>query len=431
MGLKDRLKKYDFTKFVPGRLLGTDVDRIYKRCFEDQEYECAGIYVTFTDEERLFINFGNLYHRTRTILYMFGQLKIVHDGVKEFELGEMSYNYKGKPWAQNVQNIMGLLYLGIASGILEPYTIKERKLYTRFRFDVVKTYDSEDAENYNGYDEQYWSDICPEQRAWYMERNDTLLEKTEEVFKSVSEDIRTLQQLDPKKVNYYYERTRYMCNLAYLRYKALIKPEVDMTLEQLLDNYTSISAYGKNRVWEAWNDLPAISKIKVQNCILMGSKLSARWEEYDSMCKADQNIMKLMTIDYFQPYIDKYKKEKPKGARYAFYVVSDLKEALESDDLSYNISSKAMKKHFDKIENDTWDYTVRVQLAKQKISVFDKLSKDELDGLFDLILEIYDELDISTSLAVLEFYDKIDWNNRRKLDLATSHGLNWRIETFK
>lgn len=120
MGLRDRIKKTNIEDFIPEILDETTVKTLFYNCLvkpDTKEENMISIFLFdeaagFEENNQVF-TFDELavQKQAKSINYMIGQLKNVHDKNQMPKVDELFLTYQNKAWTADTSPVMELLYL--------------------------------------------------------------------------------------------------------------------------------------------------------------------------------------------------------------------------------------------------------------------------------------------------------------------------------
>ena len=135
MGRLDRIKQFnqEHNKFEGIDLNEGNVQAIFNRCLakDDTPKEDISRSILFSRtlgykaEDEIVFNFDKqkLIANKKKILYLYGQLKSVHQGKNALRLDDAPYNYADGKWTDTKAHLLEFLYLGCTyeTGLLAPF----------------------------------------------------------------------------------------------------------------------------------------------------------------------------------------------------------------------------------------------------------------------------------------------------------------------
>ena len=111
-------------QFKPQELTEANVQAIFNRCLaEDSTAETTASSLYFSslgwekEDDGLRFVTGQIQANQKSIQYLIGQLKPVHEGQHILTLEDMAKNYQGNVWARERASLMQLLYLGSSDAL--------------------------------------------------------------------------------------------------------------------------------------------------------------------------------------------------------------------------------------------------------------------------------------------------------------------------
>lgn len=162
MGLRDKYYKRDKgNEFVPIDLNEANIKKIFSACIatsKNIEDNVGAMLFSkrfgYKENSRpIFFDKETLEFYRNSIRFLFGQLKIVHDGETYITPSSVSKKYTGEIWTNDSGIIMQFLHLGSAVGNIPQFdATKNNSAILGFRNKTLSPYDPNFAEWYKDYE---------------------------------------------------------------------------------------------------------------------------------------------------------------------------------------------------------------------------------------------------------------------------------------